>query len=159
MKGMGLPPLEWAVWRGWPAPLMPEAEASGARHAQTVHWTGCVEALSSAQASPGLLLYFAMPATHAKRLAGALARPSLREGLRMNCGEGRNSSSSHHQRGERSRQWGARRSEVKEEGGRSPTGGHERSRVPHCLFRFQRAPHKNTTTFRQHHWYSKSTRP
>jgi hypothetical protein len=52
-----------AVWtepaarRGWPTALM-----------------------SPAQASPGLLLYFAPPATRTTRLCNALAAPSLREG-------------------------------------------------------------------------------
>jgi len=134
MKVMGLPPLERATWREWSTSLM-----------------------SSAQAAPGLPLDFAMPTTHAKRLSRALAMPSLREGREMGDGAGRRPSPPNQQRGARSRPWGMRRSEVKEEVGRSPAGGHERSRAPHGLLRFQRVTSKQTATFNQHHCPPKRT--
>lgn len=136
MNSLRLPPLEWDAWRGWSAPLM-----------------------SPVQASPGLLLYFAAPTTHAKRLAGALAKPSLREGQELSGGVGRHSTPFSSRRGERSWQWGARRSEVKGEVGRSPAGGHERSRVPHCQLRLLRKGPPKTATFNQHHCPSKRTTP
>ncbi len=71
--------------------------------------------MSSAQALPGLPLYFATPATDTSMLRDALAVPSLREGWGVGCGKRRNHSPLYHQRGERSRQWGAWRSEVKGE--------------------------------------------
>jgi hypothetical protein len=108
MKVMGLPPLEWAAWRGWSASLM-----------------------SPVHAAPGLLLYFAMPTTHAKRLSCALAVPSLREGLEMSCGEGRSSFPPRHQRGEKGRSLGHAAKRSKGGGmGETRSGGHECSRVP-----------------------------
>ena len=136
MKYMGLPPLEQAALCGWPAPLM-----------------------SPVQAAPGLLLYFAMPTTRTKRLSRALAVPSLREGWGIGCGKRRNQFPSYHQHGERSRPLGMRRSEVKEEVGRSPAGGHERSRVPKGLLRFHRATIKHQTTSNQHPSSFKRTTP
>lgn len=118
MKGLVLPSLGGGTERGgWTAALM-----------------------SPAQAAPGLLLYFAPLSTRLALSGGALAKPSLREGLGMGDGECRRPSPSLHQRGDRRGQWGARRSEVKEEVGRSPAGGHERSRAPHCPLRFHRTP-------------------
>jgi len=115
--------------------------------------------MSPGRAAPDLLLYFAAPATPAPRLRGALAKPSLREGLGMGCGKRRNPSPLHHQLGERSRQWGAWRSEVKGETRRSLGGGHERSRVPHCLLWFHRANPNKTTTVNQPTQALKRTTP